>query len=334
MLMGIFQKNFLETVNYSSCNEDWRTEWQALRLGPKDRVLCVTGSGDRPLDLLMEDPAEIVALDLNPAQTRLLNQKISLLCGSNDSDFLKAMERLLYAGRFERYYRGVSILAQMLRGGVIHRLLKCETLEEQRQIVRERWDRPWWRGTFRMLCSRWVSKTFLGDPAFFQNAPREWVIGDYIYERILKGLDTWLARESFMFSLIFCGRLAPGDLPPYLDPKTLPLIRERVGRLRPMTANLIEHLEQVAPGSYSAFSLSDVPSYLDQQLFERLLRAMARAAAPGARFCIRLFLTDQVWPDWAADLGFVREPELEKNLEAEDRGIFYRFRVGYLEKRV
>src|SRR3989337_2234761 len=43
---------FFKTLNYASVNEDWRTEAEALRPGPEDTVLCVTGSGDRPLDLL------------------------------------------------------------------------------------------------------------------------------------------------------------------------------------------------------------------------------------------------------------------------------------------
>jgi hypothetical protein len=33
--------NFFSTLNYSSCNEDWRTERRALQLGPTDRLLVV-----------------------------------------------------------------------------------------------------------------------------------------------------------------------------------------------------------------------------------------------------------------------------------------------------
>lgn len=41
--------SFLDTINYSAANEDSASECRALRLGPPDTVLCITGSGARPL---------------------------------------------------------------------------------------------------------------------------------------------------------------------------------------------------------------------------------------------------------------------------------------------
>ena len=97
------------------------------------------------------------------------------------------------------------------------------------------------------------------------------------------------------------------------------------------TANLLELLETSPPGSFTRFSFSDVPSYLKQPDFERLLRAMIHAAAPGARFCIRQFLSDHAIP---TDLlsSVQREPELERKLENEDRTFVYRFIVGTVRK--
>src|SRR4029453_10196193 len=70
---------FLRTLNYASVNEDWRTEAEALRVGSSDSVLCVTGGGDRPLNLLALDPARVVAIDLNPAQNHLLTLKVAAM---------------------------------------------------------------------------------------------------------------------------------------------------------------------------------------------------------------------------------------------------------------
>ena len=67
--MGV--KDFMTTLNYASCNEDWRSEWDALEIKPNDRVLCITGSGDRPLNLLLQNPKDVIAMDLNPIQNNL-----------------------------------------------------------------------------------------------------------------------------------------------------------------------------------------------------------------------------------------------------------------------
>jgi len=60
-----------------------------------------------------------------------------------------------------------------------------------------------------------------------------------------------------------------------------------------------------------------------------LLAGLVRAAAPGARFCIREFLTAHRFPE-RPDL--LREPDLEEELRREDRAFAYRFIVGTVVK--
>ena len=55
---------------YSACNEDTGSEIAALQPAGK-RILCITASGSRAFDLLLADPAEVIAIDQNPAQTAL-----------------------------------------------------------------------------------------------------------------------------------------------------------------------------------------------------------------------------------------------------------------------
>ena len=70
---------FFRSLNYASVNEDWRTEATALRPAAGDTALCVTGSGDRPLDLLAVAPMKVLAIDRNAAQTHLLRLKVAAL---------------------------------------------------------------------------------------------------------------------------------------------------------------------------------------------------------------------------------------------------------------
>jgi S-adenosylmethionine-diacylglycerol 3-amino-3-carboxypropyl transferase len=58
--------NFYSRLSYSFGNEDWLTEHKALQIQPTDSVLCVTASGDRPLNLLTKELKALVAVDANP----------------------------------------------------------------------------------------------------------------------------------------------------------------------------------------------------------------------------------------------------------------------------
>lgn len=353
---------FFATLNYSSCNEDWRTERRALQIGPSDRVLCVTGSGDRPLHLLLDDPERLVAIDANPCQNHLLRLKMAAMRAFPHEEYVAflgltparqrsrllfqladhmpedtysywlhnnaAVERgILYQGRWERYYRAVSLLARMLRAPAIGHLFSLESLEEQRSFVREGWDKGWWRLVFDVLCSRRVSRLAFGDPGFYAHVDPQLQIGRYVYQGMLEILQRYLARENFMLSLLFLGRLSAYDLPPYLAADSFACIRGRLVRMEIRTARLTDYLKHSVPGSFTRFSFSDVPSYLDQAGFAELARAMVHAAVPGARFCIRQFLTNHRLPEQLSGM-LRRESDIEDELRQADRSFAYRFMVG------
>ncbi|MGA1820375.1 MAG: DUF3419 family protein [Thermoplasmatota archaeon] len=359
-------KSFMGTLNYASCNEDWRSEWTSLEIGPDDTVLCITGSGDRPLDLLPEGPRKIISMDLNPVQNHLLRLKMAAmkelayeeyasflgLTGSSRrisvyEDLRKKLpdasrefwdanrgvlaKGVIYQGRWEHHFRKLALISNILRGRVLKELFSFENVEEQAEFVERKWDRWWWRLTFRFLCSAGFSQTFFGDPGFYEFVSKEMSLGEYVFEGMMVYLKTQLARDSFMMSLVFRARLSEYDLPPYLDREYFETIKERLDRIEIMTGNILDHMEAAEEGSFDSFSLSDVPSFLDQKGFERLLDAVVRSSAPGGRFCIRLFLSDQKVPERLKGT-LVREPELEKRLMREDRSFAYRFIAGHVER--
>jgi S-adenosylmethionine-diacylglycerol 3-amino-3-carboxypropyl transferase len=70
-------KTFFNEIIYSSSNEDSESEKKALCLTDNDVLLCITGSGARPLDLLIENPEKIVSVDFNETQNHLLELKMA-----------------------------------------------------------------------------------------------------------------------------------------------------------------------------------------------------------------------------------------------------------------
>ncbi|MFN2387268.1 MAG: DUF3419 family protein [Thermoanaerobaculia bacterium] len=356
---------FFETLNYASVNEDWRTEAQALRPGTTDRILCVTGSGDRPLNLLAVTGGGVLAIDVNPAQTDLLRLKIAALRRLSFDDYaaflgLRAADGrwrrdrlaelspdlppdtrrfwsarpamittgVLYAGRWERFHRRVADLLRRLPFFSIHAVFECDDLAEQRRFLDRRWSPRFWRWLASLLCSPLLSPLCFGDPAYVRNG--RFPAGRYVSERMRRALHRGLARESFMMSLLLRGTLTPFDLPPHLTPEGAAVVRSRLDRLEIVTGDLLEVLDRAPAGSFTHFSLSDVPSFLDAAGFRRLLRGIAASAAPGARFCIRQFLRRHVWPDGRTN-RLHRERSLEKQLAVWDRAFAYDFLVGVVD---
>jgi S-adenosylmethionine-diacylglycerol 3-amino-3-carboxypropyl transferase len=355
---------FTATLNYSSVNEDWRTEAAALRVGPGDAVLAITGGG-RPLDLLALDPGRVLAVDFAAPQNALLELEVAAIrrlpfedyarfIGLTESDRRWRIGRLvellpdltagaaaywgeharavargvLYQGRWERFFRVLSLIARAARPREVRELMACTDLDAQRRFLSDRWDARWWRVLHRVALSGPVLRLLYGDPAFYAHVDVQ--PGDHVYDRMRASLARTLARESFMVSLVLTGRLSPLDLPPHLTPEGTARIRERLDRLEIVTADVVTFLARDAPArSFSAFSLSDVPSYLDAAGFLRLLAGVERCAAPGARFCIRLFLSRPHFPEELAG-RLVRDPELEARLTAEDHGFAYDFIAGHV----
>jgi S-adenosylmethionine-diacylglycerol 3-amino-3-carboxypropyl transferase len=237
---------------------------------------------------------------------------------------------ILYAGRWERYYQSIGRFAGLIRGNPIRTLFEFDDLDKQQVFVHEVWDRTWWKCLFVMFCSPFLSRILFKDPAFYAYVSSEISVGRYIFENMVRILNKYLARKNFMLSLIFRGQLPDEDLPPYLVLDSVNTICQHLNRIQVHTANLLDFLEEAPAKSFTKFSLSDVPSFLNPAEFERMLNGIIHAAAPGARFCIRQFLTDHYLPPRFTSL-LHRETNLEEELHLEDRAFVYRFIVGTVE---
>jgi len=357
--------NFFSRLNYSFGNEDWRTEEKALQIKPGNRVLCITASGDRPMHVLLEDPSEVVSVDANPVQNYLFKLKKEALKYLDEDQYLAFMgvspseERretlkkltpkmdaetadywndnkglitpgIIYQGSMETRWRNLSSLLRLIRQNEINRLYSVKTLEEQQAFLKNEWNHTLWRNAFRYAAGL-ASRFIIRDPGLYANVDPNFKPGLYLYDRMINCLNRTLARENPLISIILKGSVYPEALPPYLTAGNLQPIKERLDRVAVYTANVITYLEGVPENSFDRFSLSDVASYMDQASFLRLLKAMYRSAKPGARFCMRQFMSRYKIPEGLKP-WFQTEPELESQLENEDRAFVYHFTVGKVLK--
>jgi len=354
--------DFFERLNYSFGNEDWRTEQQALKIQPQDRVLCITASGDRPLHLLLDECQEIISVDANPIQNHLLSLKcaalekfdfftyLNFLEGLSLSQDQQALSQLLdemdddaasfwnqnhrmikkgvlFQGRIECLLRVVSKTFRCMRPRKIKRLFQFEDLEEQKAFLVSHWDTRFLKTLFGIALNQSLPKMFFNDPGLFAHVDSSIQVGHYIYDRMLQGLQTCLANQNAFVSLLFQGFLKREAYPPYLTESGSSIIKKRLDRLKIKTENVIDYLASAPANSFDAYSLSDIASYMPEESFHELINQVLRTAKPGARFCIRQFSSDHPLPK-PLENHFERDYKLEKKLEEEDQFFVYRFMTG------
>ena len=128
-------------IDYACGNEDIRSEQRALSLKEQDTVLCITGSGDRALNLLhgVTFPVKMVCCDKNAAQNALFCLKLlALLQVTNNTEYLKIMgmvpsdsaERTrIYSSSIKGCGSIGGAESKVLRAAMVHGAAFCGRLE-------------------------------------------------------------------------------------------------------------------------------------------------------------------------------------------------------------
>jgi len=337
-------------MRYSLGNEDCRTEHEALKIRPGDKVVCVTASGDRPLHLLLADASEVACIDPNPAHNHLLALKKAALkelsyeqyleflglipsdhryemwqhirqsLAENSRDFWDRRYQLiekgvLYQGAIEKWCRRIARIFKLMRKEKVAKLFAFNDIDKQREFLEE-WDAKWVKNACNLVTRMLV-------PGNSDN--------EYLYVRINEYLRRHLAKDSPLLSLALRGEISKENLPPYLSRLGAALIRSRLERILHEDTDILSYLKNQTANSVDVFSLSDVGSYVDEKVFGEIVVEMVRTAKQGARFCLRQLLTEHRIPE-VMQFSIRRDPHLEKRLEEEDRTFVYRFTTGTIQK--
>lgn len=358
--------DYAQRLNYSFGNEDGNIERKALRIQPSDRVVCITASGDRPLNLLLDHPQSLVSVDMNRAQNALFELKRAAMQHFSFEDYLrflkpegaskytkekqlKALEPhmstsaffywqshlsdlnkgVLFQGYMERRCQFFSKFFQFLRKDVLKELFAFDNLEQQKAFVDKEWDRFWWKGLFRLSFSPSILKWLASDPGLYENVKTPIPPGLYFYKKMKNSLHHILAKENPFLHLLFSGSVPESAFLSYLTEPAVNQILKSPSQVEIQTENIIRYLESSPKNTFSVFSLSDVASYMPQESFERLLKAMIHSSQKNARFCLRQFFSNHTIP--ASLQKYIQQDTgLEGQLEKQEPFFFYRFLIGTL----
>ncbi len=342
---------------YSACNEDTTSEIAALEPVGK-RLLCITASGSRAFDLLLADPAEVISIDENPAQTALAELFAAAYVHDDYEDFCKllglredparcervdkllpylseearsfwlnnrhlAQSGILYCGRWEEFMRKFMGWAGHGRRSLAKRLLACPTIEDQQALWQSEWNDWRWQLFLHLLACRPLWRWVLHEPGI-AFVPRDFDMKDYANTRFEHAAKNLHLRQLPFAWLLLNGAYHPDILPPYLTKEGHALIRSRIGRLKLRTASLQATVASAESGMFDGVSLSDYSSYCDATEQKSVWQNLARCMAVGGRVCERKFF-NKSGSDLANQAGFKRQNNLENCLNATDGAWFYTF---------
>lgn len=364
-------------IVYSNVWEDPELNRLSLHVKPSDSVLSITSGGCNSLNLLVEGPARVVSIDLNPAQLALLELKIAAIRELTHEDFLELIgaeffgERkkfhpdyrlglydrvahhlspsarefwdrnpqlitsgIVMCGRVERFftlYRKAHSLLYAL--DPVQKLFFCGSVEEQRRVYDSlpmgRWRFLNWVVLNRTILSAVKgahSFRFVDEKEFDKNLNRK-------VDRAMRTLDN---RGNWFFQLVLLGKfLSRESVPPYMLEANFSKLKENIDRIEVFRGVLTDVLKKYGPESFDKFNLSNITEWMEEEVFNGVMREVIALARPGARFNLRYTLARARNLDEANSRVMIPEPDLAARLHAQDRSFMYEsFHVYRIEKGV
>jgi len=345
------------TIRYSTVWEDDRLLHGALDLQPDDDVLCICSAGDNVLSLAAAGPRSVTAVDMNPAQTALLELKLAAyrhgdhatlveLAGLAPGDplvryralrphlpetaavFWDAHEQVLadgvvFSGRLERYILGFARehLPDLWPADLLDRLVASPTVEAQADLARREALTVAFRERFAWYFGREQMAANGRDPAQFRHV-QDGDVGGYFLRRFSWAITSTGLADNFYLRAFLDGGFGPLEAgPAWLRPSLFGALRESADRVRVHTGEAEQLLASGA--SFSKGGFSDMFEYMSEALARDVLAGLARMFRPGGRLAWWCLLVPRPVPDeLAAQLSPL--DELAASLWATDRSWFYR----------
>lgn len=348
-----------QVLRYSEVWEDEGLLRRGLQVKPGERVLSIASAGSNLFSLLLDDPREVLALDLNPAQLAMVALKIQgiqrlgyeeylTLLGLPEKEPQKALalyrelapflgprsqtywegnEEMIAAGlfgcgRLDRYFQGFrdEVLSLFFDESRLEALFSAQELEEQKEIFYAGFT-PEFQNAFQEYFGREkMAQRGRSEAQFRYVKPID--VGAVFLERFERICTTDLVGQNYYLHRFLRGNYRDHQaLPEYLRKENYEVLRERVSRIRLVEQSLLDHLKSSPPGEYDRVNLSDVFEYMSQEESEETFALLEEALKEGGRFAYWNLLIHR---EPLRDHKRLQEVLLAPGEESLDRAWFYR----------
>ena len=348
-----------EDILYAQCWEDPELDRTAFQIAPGDTVFTVTSGGCNALAFLVDGPARVIAVDLNPYQNHLMELKIAAFrllsyaellefTGVRQSHGREAMyqrlrtalpgeclrywdgqpekiqQGLIHCGRYERYMGLLRTWTRMLMGPqLIDQFFEEDDPERRAALFHDKWDNAAWKLLTQVLLSR-KTMTLLFDGAFFQFVEGDFSFGRHFSSRVEHAMTDLSLKDNPFLSYILLGRYySENHLPTYLRPENFEAVRRGLDRITVHTAACDEYFRTLPDSSISHFNFTNIFEWVPPEVFDGLLRETWRVGKPGAILTYRNLLVHRERPETLSHL-FASDREFALKLHDQDRSFVYR----------
>lgn len=346
----------LFTLNW----EDGLSDETAIGPMAGKRLFCISSGGCNAIGFLRFAPDRIDSLDINPAQTWLIELKQAAFrrldhpamlaflglrphpdrvktyrneltrdLSAEARNFWDANQALiekgiLFQGRFERFIRLAALFIRLLQGPAkTRRAFELEGPEEQARFFDEHWNNRRWRFLMDTLFNkkRLAKRGLNADYFTFDDGSRSF--SESFQRRARHAFTELPVKDNHFLALYLLGSYLNEDaVPEYLKEENFEAIKRNIDRLHPVTGDAKYWLEGQPEGEIDGFALSNICELMDLQDTHKLFTEIARTGSEGARLCFRNLMVPREVPGELAP--FVRkDEELSVAIAAADRSFIY-----------
>jgi len=224
---AIFNRVHGGNLVYNTCWEDPRLDREMMQLQPDSQMVMITSAGCNALDYLLDGPAQIHAVDMNPRQNALLQLKIAMIQRGEYEDLF----RLFGHGEHPEFKRILAELANTLHPYAL-RYWQTKGYYFNRTALNPSF---YYRGTAGQMA--WITlQTFLRShrvrdyvDALLQSRSldEQKRLYEHVKPALWNGLVSWLVRQPMAMTMLGVPRAQirlietqfPGGLTGYIQSK-------------------------------------------------------------------------------------------------------------------
>lgn len=353
-----FQEVELDRVRYSLVWEGSETLYKGLDIQTSDKVLVITSAGCNVLNALLKDPAELVAIDLNPVQNCLLKLKLHIIehhdhlvfrglmgfdgrhgvdkawaaiSGTLEADrqaywssfFHDNPDGIIMAGKLEKYLTGfIGSLESSVQEN-LRTLTTFTDIGQQQKFFMEELHGTSFRPRFIEYFDRQnLSKG--RDPRLFRYAGESG--GESFYLRLMQQMGSQLAGDNFFFRFFFFGplQLPESILPPCYRKENFLRLKEMLPKLKIVNGEAIDYLLSEEGRQINKASLSNIFEYTSEQEFRAVCHTLFEDPCRKLRAVFWNLLQDQGASDGTKACESAVKEELSDNLSRQEACFYFR----------
>jgi S-adenosylmethionine-diacylglycerol 3-amino-3-carboxypropyl transferase len=339
--------------------EDPGSDHVALRIKDNDAVLAITSGGCNVLGFLLSNPKVIYSIDINPAQSYLLELKIAAIQSLSFDEFisfaglkengsrLSLYERIkpslsvnaitfwngrqtlltkgfIMNGKYERFIRLAGTFIQLLQGKKrVQGLFEEKGQSEQESYFDNVWNTKRFRYLFAILFNKRVlaKRGLVSDYFHFDDGSKSFA--ESFFNRSKKAFRNIPIKGNYFLSLYLSGRYKnDSEVPEYLKKENFDLLKSRVDRIKIITAEAQNWIDTMPDESIDCFALSNICELMSEKDTCRLFSAVYRTATPGSRVIFRNLMIQREVPDNLKH-EIEKDESLSKNIFENDRSFVY-----------